>query len=111
LVNDLDRLLRLRTTLIGMKLFARCEDMEAIPRTHRPQPIHTTDQIVGQASHNSWTVGITAEDLVGAQCGVAIGLHPRAEERLSGKRMTGACLRLNVTTIRSAPRTPTFAEP
>lgn len=89
LVNDLNRLLRLRTTPIGMKLFERREDMEAIPRIRRPQSIHTTDQIVGQACRNGWTVGITAEDLVGAQCGVVIGLHPRNEEWLSGKRMTG----------------------
>ena len=89
LVNDLNRLLRLRTTPIGMKLFARREDMEAIPRIRRPKSIHTTDQIVGQAARNGWTVGITAEDLVGAQCGVVIGLHPRNEEWLSGKRMTG----------------------
>lgn len=89
IVNDLNRLLRLRTTPIGMKMFERREDMEAIPRIRRPQSIHTTDQIVGQASRNGWTVGITAEDLVGAQCGVVIGLHPRDEEWLSGKRMTG----------------------
>ena len=32
LVDDLNRLLRLRTTPIGMKLFERREDMEAIPK-------------------------------------------------------------------------------
>ena len=37
---------------------------------------------------NGWTVGITAEDLVGAQCGVVVGLHERTEEWLSGERMT-----------------------
>jgi uncharacterized protein (DUF169 family) len=89
IVDDLNRLLRLRTTPIGMKLFTRREEMEAIPRIRRPNDIHTTDQIVGQASRNGWTVGITAEDLVGAQCSTVIGLHPRSEEWLSGERMTG----------------------
>ena len=89
LVADLQRLLRLRTTPIGMKLFVTAAEMEAIPRIRRPKHIHTTDQIVGQASRNGWTVGITADDLVGAQCSTVIGLHPRSDEWLSGDRMTG----------------------
>ena len=49
---DLNRLLRLRTTPIGLKLFATKAEMEAIPRIRRPSGIHTTDQIIGQASRN-----------------------------------------------------------
>ncbi len=89
LVDDLNRLLRIRTTPIGMKLFEQISQMEAIPRIRRPGAIHTTDQIVGQACRNGWTVGITADDLVGAQCATVIGLHPRDEEWLSGKHMAG----------------------
>ena len=89
LVADLNRLLRLRTTPIGMKLFESRADMEVIPRIRRPKDIHTTDQIVGQACRNGWTVGVTMEDLVGAQCGTVIGLHPRNDEWLSGDRMHG----------------------
>ena len=89
IVNDLNTLLRLRTTPIGMKMFESAAEMEAIPRVRRPKAIHTTDQIVAQAARLGWTVGITAADLVGPQCGVVIGLHPRNEEWLSGKRMAG----------------------
>ncbi len=89
LVDDLNRLLRIRATPIGMKLFEQISQMEAIPRIRRPGAIHTTDQIVGQACRNGWTVGITADDLVGAQCATVIGLHPRDEEWLSGKHMVG----------------------
>ncbi|MEM7003348.1 MAG: DUF169 domain-containing protein [Pseudomonadota bacterium] len=89
IVDDLNRLLRLRTTPIGMKMFATEEEMMAVPRIRRPKDVHTTDQIVGQASRNGWTVGITAQDLVGAQCSTVLGLHPRSEEWLSGDRMTG----------------------
>ena len=89
IVADLNRLLRIRTTPIGMKLFETVEEMEAIPRVRRPTDIHTTDQIVGQACRNGWTVGITAEDLVGAQCSTVIGLHPRDDNWLSGKGMAG----------------------
>ncbi len=89
LINQLNQLLRLRTTPIGMKLFKSVAEMEAIPRIRRPNSIHTTDQIVGQASRNGWTVGITQDDLVGAQCGTVIGLHPRNDDWLSGRHMAG----------------------
>ena len=89
LVDDLNRFLRLRTTPIGMKMYETVAEMEAVPRIRRPNAIHTTDQIVGQACRNGWTVGITADDLVGAQCSTVIGLHPRNDEWLSGQHMAG----------------------
>ncbi len=89
LLDDLNRYLRLRTTPIGMKLFTTVEEMEAIPRIRRPKSIHTTDQIVGMAARLHWTVGITMDDLVGAQCGAVIGLHPQDQAWLSGDRMAG----------------------
>ena len=89
IVNSLSQFLRIRTMPIGMKLFEAIEEMEAIERIRRPNAIHTTDQIVGMAARNGLTVGITAEDLVGAQCKTVIGLSPRDEEWLSGDRMSG----------------------
>ena len=89
LVDELNLLLRLKTTPIGMKMFATKAEMEAIPKIRRPKSIHTTDQIVAQACRLGWTVGITNEDLVGAQCGAVIGLHPRDDQWLSGKNMAG----------------------
>ena len=87
--DDLFRLLRLRTTPIVMKLFEAESDLNAVAKLRRPTAIHTTDQIVGQAARNGWTVGITAADLVGDQCGSVIGFHPPSEEWLSGKKMAG----------------------
>ncbi|MEP6871061.1 MAG: DUF169 domain-containing protein [Anaerolineaceae bacterium] len=89
LVSELNQLLRLKTTPIGMKMFATRAEMEAIPKIRRPGAIHTTDQIVAQAARLGWTVGITNEDLVGAQCGAVIGLHPQDDKWLSGKNMAG----------------------
>ena len=83
LAADLERLLRLRSIPFGMKLFERREEMEAIPKIRRPKAVHTLDQIVGQAARLGWTVGITSEDLVGAQCRAVVGL--RSEERRVGK--------------------------
>src|ERR1700740_86317 len=79
LVADLNSLLRLKTTVIGMNMFATVEEMAAIPKIRRPAAVHTTDQIVSMASRLGWTVGITASDLVGAQCRAVIGLTPQDE--------------------------------
>jgi uncharacterized protein (DUF169 family) len=89
IVEDLNRLLRLKTTPIGMKLFTTVEEMEAIPKIRRPTSVHTTDQIVAQAARLGFTVGITQKDLVGAQCGAVIGLHPQDADWRSGRQMAG----------------------
>ncbi len=86
LLADLNALLRIKTTVIGMQLFETVAEMEAIPRIRRPKTVHTTDQIVSMASRMGWTVGITQADLVGQQCGAVIGLAPRDEE---GARYVG----------------------
>lgn len=89
LVDALNRLLRLKTTPIGMKLFERVDDMLAVPKIRRPKAVHTADQIVGMAARLGFTMGITRDDLVGPQCGAVLGLHPQDDEWLSGKSMAG----------------------
>ncbi len=89
IVADLNNLLRLKTTVIGMKMFARADEMAAIPKIRRPTAVHTTDQIVSMASRLGWTVGITADDLVGAQCRAVIGLTPQDEKWLEGANYVG----------------------
>jgi uncharacterized protein (DUF169 family) len=89
LIADLNALLRLKTTVIGMKLFETVEEMQAIPRIRRPKTRHTTDQIVSMASRLGWTVGITADDLIGAQCQAVIGLAPQDEEWRRGEKYVG----------------------
>ena len=89
LVDDLFRLLRLKTTPIAMQLFETVEAMAAVPRIRRPKgSIHTTDQIVGQAARLGFTVGITMADLVGQQCGAVIGLAPQDADFQAGKAFT-----------------------
>ena len=74
LAADLERLLRLRSFPFAMKLYEDRAEMEAIPRIRRPKAVHTLDQVVAQASRLGWTVGITSDDLVGAQCRAVVGL-------------------------------------
>src|SRR2546423_11540614 len=95
IVEGLNRYLRLRSIPIGMKLFETVEAMEAIPKIRRPKSRHTTDQIVAQARQLGWTAGITMADLIAAQCGAVIGLHPQDDECLSGQRMAGVWLKSN----------------
>ena len=89
IIADLNSLLRLKTTVVGIKMFATIEEMAAVPKIRRPSAVHTTDQIVSMASRLGWTVGITGEDLVGAQCRAVIGLAPQDETFLEGKNYVG----------------------
>lgn len=86
---ELERLLRLRAVPFGMKLFESVGEMEAVPRIRRPQAVHTLDQVVAQAARLGWTVGITAEDLVGDQCRAVVGLGGQDEKWISGAHMKG----------------------
>ena len=52
--------------------------------------MHTLDQVVAQAARLGWTVGITSEDLVGAQCRAVVGLGSAKDDAWqSGKHMMG----------------------
>src|SRR5688572_8090920 len=87
---DLERLLRLRSIPFGMKLFERAAEIEAIARIRRPKVVHTLDQVVAQASRLGWTVGVTADDLVGAQCRAVVGLGSAKDAKWqSGQHMVG----------------------
>jgi uncharacterized protein (DUF169 family) len=89
-VGELERLLKLRSIVFCMKLYEQRADMEAVPRIRRPSQVHTLDQVVGQAARLGRTVGVTAEDLVGAQCRAVVGLGgAKTEEWASGAHMQG----------------------
>ncbi len=90
LAGDLERLLKLRSLPFGMKMFERVQDMEKIPRLRRPGAVHTLDQVVAQAGRLGWTVGITSDDLVGAQCRAVVGLGNAKDAKWrSGEHMVG----------------------
>jgi uncharacterized protein (DUF169 family) len=90
IVAELEQRLRLRSIVFAMQMFERRADMEAIPRIRRPQHVHTLDQIVGQASRLGWTVGVTSDDLVGAQCRAVVGLGgAKTDAWRSGEPMAG----------------------
>ena len=86
---ELERLLKLRALPVAFRRFDDVAALEAIPKLRRPKAVHTTDQIIAQAARLGWTVGITGEDLVGAQCRAVVGLGPADEEWRSGRSMVG----------------------
>jgi uncharacterized protein (DUF169 family) len=91
LVDQLNRYLRLRTIPVGMKRFRTQAEMATVPKIRRPPVAEklAMDQIVGQSRWLGWTLGITMENLMGAQCGAVVGLHPPNSEWLAGKQLTG----------------------
>lgn len=90
LAAELERLLKLRSFVFGMKLFESAQEMLRIPKLRRPQAVHTLDQVVGQAARLGWTVGVTAENLYGAQCRSVVGLgRAKDAEWRSGRAMVG----------------------
>ena len=86
--EQLNNLLRLRANPFGVKMFSDRAAMEAIPKIRRPGSVHTLDQVVAQAARLGWTVGITSDDLVGAQCRAVVGLGGAKDPKwLSGQHM------------------------
>lgn len=90
IAEELSQLLKLRSLPFAMKQFEKQSDMEAIDKIRRPEHIHTLDQLVGQAARLGWTIGVTADNLVGAQCRAVVGLgNAKTDEWKSGTHMTG----------------------
>jgi|SRR5690625_529051 len=87
--NELEQTLKLQVPPIGMKLLESKDQFAEIPRLRRPKHIHTLDQLVAQAARLYWTVGVTADDLVGSQCRYVVGLGPDTPEIHTGAHMKG----------------------
>ena len=91
LVQGLVNYLKIKTIPIGMKRYQTVEAMQAVPKIRIPDPAHklNMDQIVGQSRWNGFTLGVTADNLMGAQCSAVVGLTPRDEDFLSGNNFAG----------------------
>jgi uncharacterized protein (DUF169 family) len=89
LSESLEKVLKLRVPPFGMRLCKTVQEMESVPRIRRPKAIHTLDQLVGQTARLGWTLGVTAEDLVGEQCRAVIGLGGQDDAWYAAKDMVG----------------------
>lgn len=90
LIAELNRLVRLKSTPVGIKLFRDRAELAAIPRLRRPPEgaIFNGCQLIGQAVRLNYTIGFTAESLIGPQCQGVFGLCP-AEEMRCNLELTG----------------------
>src|SRR5690625_304545 len=89
IVADLNSLLKIRSITVGMKMYAKTEEMEAVPRIRRPKKKHLLDQIVAQSVRLGFTIGVTANDLAMKQCGAIAGLMAQDDDWLAGEAMAG----------------------
>ena len=91
LTDSLYKYLKIKTLPVCMKRFRSEEELNSVERIRRPDPENkmATDQIVGQSRWIGWTIGVTAENLMGSQCGAVVGLHAKEGEFMSGERMAG----------------------
>ena len=89
LAARLEQVLKLRALPFAMRLCDSVELLQTVPRLRRPQAVHTLDQLVGQAARLGWTLGVTADDLVGEQCRAVVGLGGQDAEWRAGGSMVG----------------------
>tara|TARA_B100000676_G_scaffold71148_1_gene71111 strand:- start:974 stop:1768 length:795 start_codon:yes stop_codon:yes gene_type:complete len=91
LTDSLYKYLKIKTLPVCMKRFRSEEELNSVERIRRPDSENkmATDQIVGQSRWIGWTIGVTAENLMGSQCGAVVGLHSKEGEFMSGERMAG----------------------
>ena len=72
--RTLERLLRLRTFPVGLKLLENAADISASPWVRRPAEKLSLCQLITIVRTFDWTVGATADDLVTPQCASILGL-------------------------------------
>jgi len=92
LAERLERLLRVRTLPIGMRLFETEAEMAAVPGVRRPRPgrSYSTCQLVTQARVAGLTLGIMHENVrANSNCGGIVGLNAPGDDYLSGRKMAG----------------------
>ncbi len=84
LVRRLERLLRLRSFPVALKMLPRKEDLAAVPFLRRPQHKMTLCQLISLARNFDWTVGADADDFVFGTCPSILGLSPVPPHQLDG---------------------------
>lgn len=91
LITRLQRVLRVKTTPIGMKLFETEDEMKVVPKIRCPKDGERflVCQMVGQAARLNFTVGFTRENILAPQCRSVLGFDPRGDEFLSGRQFHG----------------------
>ncbi|MFC1833993.1 DUF169 domain-containing protein [Thermodesulfobacteriota bacterium] len=72
--RGMERLLRLKTFPVGLKMLEDTNELDSNPYIRRPDRKLTLCQMITIVRTFDWTVGATAEDLVPPSCGTILGL-------------------------------------
>mgnify|MGYP000878052992 CR=1 FL=1 len=86
ITNNLNNLLRLHTTPIGIQMIKKLKDLEQIPKLRKPNKTHSVCQFMGQAIHLGFTIAIIADYVAGNNCKGICGLGPQTDEWKSGQQ-------------------------
>lgn len=104
---DLLKLLRLRSTPVGMKFLKSKEELSEIPKIRYADKRFSVCMLIGQAMFNNWTVAVLPEYIHADYCRTIHGMFGVDERFKSGKMFVGgwhgneeaACAHHNALTI------------
>jgi uncharacterized protein (DUF169 family) len=78
--EKIERILRLRTFVLGLQLFEKAEDLEKIDKLRRPESDRTLCQVLTMARTYGWTIGMTLENFIhNSTCPAVLGLYDRPD--------------------------------
>ncbi len=76
-IRTLERLLRLRSFPVALKLLEKKEDLETVPFVRRPGAPMTLCQMIGLVRNFDWTVGADDHDFIIPACPAMLGLRDK----------------------------------
>ena len=74
IIRKMERLLRLKSFPVGLKLLSSKEELSKIPFLRRPEAPATLCQLINLVRNFDWTVGATASDFLTPVCPGVVGL-------------------------------------
>lgn len=77
-VRRMERLLRLRSFPVAVKMLERKEQLQEVPFVRRPSRKLTLCQMINRVRNFDWTVGADAQDFALSTCGSILGLNDLA---------------------------------
>lgn len=76
--QEIERILKLRTLILGLQFFEEIPEMEKVKNIKRPEHRRVFCQIITQARTYGWTIGVTVNDLIpNSFCPAMLGLYER----------------------------------
>ncbi len=109
LTDKLDWFLRLKTFVVGLKLYEDVEELNKNPYVRRPQGRLTLCQLVTICRTHDWTIGATAAELVPPSCATIVGLSEVPPDVADGRMRSKVWLKSQSDAVaceKAIPRLP-----